>query len=403
MVKRLNKLLFTKLRGRTASILVSESRVLQIEFEEENIYGQVGAIYIGKVRNVVKNLNAAFVEYQPGVNGYYSLTENPVHRFADGRCISGPLKSGDEILVQVARAAVKTKDAVLSGALILTGRYAVVSLDDRKLGISAKIKDRVWRDSFKAQWERSETPDCGVVIRTNAYEAPFSQVFSEACTLYETLKKIVSDAAFRTPFQVLYRPDSFAVLTARSARLSETGEAVTDLPEIYGELLASGVFESSVFPDNTGMPKLRLYEDSYPLTALYHLETELNRALSKTVWLKSGGYLVIEPTEAMTVIDVNTGKNVEKKTAAEIYFKTNLEAASEIAAQLRLRNLSGIIVVDFIDMASEDQKTELMSRFRKALSGDPVKTTLVDMTALGLVEVTRKKIKRPLHEQAALS
>ena len=143
-------------------------------------------------------------------------------------------------------------------------------------------------------------------------------------------------------------------------------------------------------------PKLRFYDDaSYSLSALYSLETELERALKKTVWLKSGGYLVIEPTEAMTVIDVNTGKNTEKRTAEETYFKTNLEAAAEIAVQLRLRNLSGIIIVDFIDMASSDQKKTLLQTLRNYLQKDPVKTVVVDITALGLVELTRRKSAVP--------
>lgn len=390
----MNKLIITKLRGRMASVLVSESRVLQIDFEEEQPSGRLGTIYIGKVRNVVRNLNAAFVEYQPGVNGYYSLSENTTHLFADGSRGAGPIKAGDDILVQVARAAVKTKDAVLSSALMLTGRYAVVSLGERKLGISLKIRDKDWRDSFKEQWEKSDVPDCSVIIRTNACKAPFSVIYEEVLELSSRLEKLRADAAFRTSFQVLHQPDSFPVLAVRSTRLSETEEVVTDLPEVYRELS-----ESSLFAGEETDLKLRLYGDSYPLTALYHLESALDRALSKTVWLKSGGYLVIEPTEAMTVIDVNTGKNVERKTAAEVYFKTNLEAAVEIAAQLRLRNLSGIIIVDFIDMDSEKQKTELMNRFRSVLSTDPIKTVLVDMTALGLVEVTRKKTKKPLYEQ----
>ena len=166
-------------------------------------------------------------------------------------------------------------------------------------------------------------------------------------------------------------------------------EIVTDEREIYDEL-------TNVPPADI---QVRFYEDSYPLVSLYNLETSLERALGKTVWLKSGGYLVIEPTEAMTVIDVNTGKNIEKKSPEETYFKTNLEAATEIAFQLRLRNLSGIIIVDFIDMKEEEHNTELLNAFRQHLNQDPVKTTLVDMTALGLVEITRKKIRQPLHEQ----
>ena len=390
----MNKLIFTTLRGRRCFALASEKRVLQIEFEGDEAAEQIGTIYVGKVRNVVKNLNAAFIEYEPGVNGYYSLNDNPIHTFADGKQESRALKSGDEIVVQVSRAAVKTKDAVLSGELTLTGRYVAVITSGsaaKTLGISAKIRDKKWREQFKAKWDAEETPNCSVIIRTNAYTAEFNQVLEEARTLSARLEKLCKDAAFRTPHSVLYRPDSFAMAAVRDMNLTDTTEVVTDIPDIYEELKSSSTDETTAL--------LRLYEDSYPLAALYHLEASLDRALSKNVWLKSGGYLVIEPTEAMTVIDVNTGKNIEKKSSEETYFKTNLEAAAEIAAHIRLRNLSGIIIVDFIDMTDKTHNAELLSTFRKYLSTDPVKTTLVDMTALGLVEVTRKKIKRPLHEQ----
>ena len=403
----MNKLIFTKLRGRTVSVLASESRVLQMEFEGEEASEQIGTIYIGKVRNVVKNLNAAFVEYKPGVNGYYSLNDNPVHLFTDGTRSDRALKSGDEILVQIERAAVKTKDAVLTGELNLTGRYAAVTTNCEKFGISAKIKDKSWRKEFKARWEESVISgnsqpvleaaqegkavlNCGAIIRTNAYGVSFENILAEVERLDTQLTKIRRDAAYRTPYTVLYRPDSFAASAVRDLRMNDTTEILTDVPEIYEELKTNDLPNS--------LP-LRFYDDSFSLSALYHLESALDRALSKNVWLKSGGYLVIEPTEAMTVIDVNTGKNVDKKSPEETYFKTNMEAAAEIAVQMRLRNLSGIVIVDFIDMAEKEHNDELLSAFRKYLNSDPIKTTLVDMTALGLVEVTRKKIKRPLHEQ----
>lgn len=392
----MNKLIFTKLRGRTASVLVSDKRILQINFEGEKAAEQIGTIYIGKVRNVVKNLNAAFVEYEPGVNGYYSLNDNKVHTFADGRREACPLKSGDEIVVQISRAAVKTKDAVLSSELTITGHLAAVMVRGReaeqKLGISAKIKDKARREEIKQQFsarkEAGEIPSqFDMIVRTNAYQAEEAELWNEVSALKARLQKILSDAAYRTPFSVLFRPDTFAKAEVRELRMDDVEEVITDLPDIMEEL-----------KDSRCAKLLRFYEDEYPLSALYHLETSLERALSKNVWLKSGGYLVIEPTEAMTVIDVNTGKNTGKKSPEETYFNTNLEAAAEIAAQLRLRNLSGIIIVDFIDMNDETHNTELLSAFRRYLAADPVKTALVDMTALGLVEVTRKKVLRPLHE-----
>ena len=139
-----------------------------------------------------------------------------------------------------------------------------------------------------------------------------------------------------------------------------------------------------------------------PLSKLYSLDTALERALSKRVWLKSGGYLVIEPTEAMVVIDVNTGKYTGKKSQEETIVKINLEAADEIGRQLRLRNLSGIILIDFIDMEKELHKKQVMEALQRAVSKDPVKTVVVEMTRLNLVEVTRKKVRKPLYEQILL-
>ncbi|MFW5668145.1 MAG: ribonuclease E/G, partial [Acetivibrio ethanolgignens] len=149
------------------------------------------------------------------------------------------------------------------------------------------------------------------------------------------------------------------------------------------------------------LEKLRLYEDeTTDLNRLYGIETSLSKVVAKQVWLKSGGTLVIEPTEALTVIDVNTGKAIKgNKKVQETFFKVNLEAAKEIAFQLRLRNLSGIIIVDFIDLDSEEHKKELLRALKEYLKEDPLKAVVVDMTPLGLVEITRKKLRKPLHEQ----
>lgn len=384
----MDKLIITALRGKTAAVLFKNGHAVQIDFEPEAAEEETGVIFVGKVKNISKNINAAFVEYRPGVNGFYSLKENARPLYADGKTEHGPLKAGDEILVQVERSAVKTKDAVLTSNLTLTGQTAVLTAGKNSLGISAKIRDKEWRDAVKRRWEDIKHGDCGLVVRTNGETAGIDKVFEEFEALYERYQAIRKTAVSRTCCSVLYRPESFAVRAVRDLKISDGLEVITDLPEIYAEL-----------QDMLGRMALRLYKDDFPLTALYHLETILSQALSKTVWLKSGGNLVIEPTEALTVIDVNTAKSVSKKTSEETYLKTNLEAAEEIAVQLRLRNLSGIIIVDFIDMKEEESQKTLLSALRRAVAADPVKTVLVDMTPLGLVELTRKKIRRPLHEQ----
>ena len=408
----MDKLIITALRGKTAAVLFENGRAVRIDFEPEAAEEETGVIFVGKVKNIAKNINAAFVEYRPGVNGFYSLKENSCPLYADGKPDHGTLKAGDEILVQVERSAVKTKDAVLTSNLTLTGQTAVLTAGKSSLGISAKIRDKEWREAAKRRWEETSHGNCGLVIRTNGETAGLDAVFAEFESLFERYREICRIAASRTCCSVLYRPESFAVRTVRDLKISEGLEVVTDLPEVYKEL--QDALGTAVLPDAisgaspnaagsgehaAGRPVIRFYEDEFPLTALYHLETILSQALAKTVWLKSGGNLVIEPTEALTVIDVNTAKSVSKKTSEETYLKTNLEAAEAIAVQLRLRNLSGIIIVDFIDMKEEESRKALLAAMRRAVAADPVKTVLVDMTPLGLVELTRKKIRRPLHEQ----
>ena len=402
MVKTLNKLIFTELRGRTVSVLASGNRVLQIGTAPEREDCALGTICVGRVRNIVKNINAAFVEYRPGINGYYSLAENRFHLFADGRDGSSPLKNGDEILVQISRAAVKTKDAVLTSKLSLTGQYGVLTLDGSGLGISSKIRDAGWKEQMKEWWEEEARglvsglsgtglPRAGFILRTNAYGAPLEVVGLELSGQAERMARLLENGRSRTAGSILYQPEGFFVRSAMDVRKDETEEILTDLPDIYQELQeAAG--------DGFQVP-VRFYTDSYPLSALYRLSAALDRALGRTVWLRSGGYLVIEPTEAMTVIDVNSGKNEAKKAGEDTYYQVNLEAAEEVARQLRLRNLSGIIIVDFINMAEKERQKELLETLKNLTAGDPQHPRIVDMTPLGLVEITRKKSHPTLAEQ----
>ena len=401
MVKTLNKLIFTELRGRTVSVLASGNRVLQIGTAPEREDCALGTICVGRVRNIVKNINAAFVEYRPGINGYYSLAENRFHLFADGRDGSSPLKNGDEILVQISRAAVKTKDAVLTSKLSLTGQYGVLTLDGSGLGISSKIRDAGWKEQMKEWWEEEARglvsglsgtglPRAGFILRTNAYGAPLEVVGLELSGQAERMARLLENGRSRTAGSILYQPEGFFVRSAMDVRKDETEEILTDLPDIYQELQeAAG--------DGFQVP-VRFYTDSYPLSALYRLSAALDRALGRTVWLRSGGYLVIEPTEAMTVIDVNTGKNTDKKTASETYLKTNLEAAEEIARQLRLRDIGGMVMIDFVDMVMPANRDLVLRRLVECLARDRTKHQVAEVTSLGLVQMTRKRIGQGLVE-----
>ena len=412
----MDKLIITYLENKICTALLSEGRVVQMTLESKEHPSRLNNIYIGKVQKLVPSIQAAFVDIAPGTAGYYSLAENMNHHF-----VSAPrpqLKPGDEIVVQVVRDEVKTKAPVLSGSISLPGRYCVVTDGRPGIGISSKITDSSARESLQAAFkevmkeeaagtaidgeeppERTERVQAapgqqlGVIVRTNAAQAPVQAVIGEYRMLIEQYEALKNAWTSRTCYSLLYASLPSFVEGLRDMAEEEEREIVTDQPWIYETLAA-------YLAQNKRTDKLTLYQDPLlPLVKLYSLDTVLERATEKRVWLKSGGYLVIEPTEAMVVIDVNTGKYSGKKPMRETIFRINREVAQEIARQLRLRNLSGIILVDFIDMDTKEDKEELLRFLGGLLRKDPVKASLVDMTRLGLVEITRKKVRKPLYEQ----
>lgn len=391
----MNKLIITKKDDRYLTTLLADDDVVELDLEDEDTV--LGNIYIGKVKNVVKNINAAFVDYQERKTGYYSLTENPVSLFSGPA--AGPLKSGDEIIVQVERDAVKTKDPVLTANLSFTGKYAVLTAGKQIFGFSAKIHDEPWKERLRRELEPMLAGTAGVIIRTNAYTVDIDRIRDEISRLLALYRKLISDAAFRTCYSLLYQANAGYLNTLRNCPDHTLAQIVTDRPEVFE---ACRAYLSLYQPED--LDKLHLYQDDrISLTGLYALDTVLSQALQKRVWLKSGGYLIIEQTEAMVVIDVNTGKYSKRNNLSDTIRQINEEAALEICRQLRLRNLSGIIVIDFIDMKAAEEKQQLLRLLKHCAAGDPVKTTVVDMTALNLVEMTRKKGRRPLAEQLGKS
>lgn len=391
MEKTLNRLIITRWNNRVLTALVSEK--CPIELRLEDTASILGNIYIGKVKKIVKNINAAFVDFSEGCTGYYSLTDNQVTLFADGH--EGKVKEGDEIIVQVAKDAVKTKDPVLSGNLNFPGKYAVLTAGKPLIGFSSKISDPKWKEAVRPQIAAllGET-HVGIIVRTNAYGQE-EKLLAELEILLQQYEKVRNNARYRTCYSLLHEAEPDYIKSLKGSPTGSLQEVITDQPDLYEKL--QDYFRLSDISATTG---LRFYEDKLlSLTKLYSLDHAIEQACQKKVWLKSGGYLIIECTEAMVVIDVNTGKYSGKKNLSETIRLINLESAKEIAHQIRLRNLSGIILVDFIDMDTKEDNQLLMDTLRAAVRPDPVKTTVVDMTSLGLVEMTRKKERKPLWEQ----
>lgn len=396
-MQKLNKLIVTRWNGSILTALFSEGKCRSLNLEPEEGDSLLGNIYIGKVKNVLKNINAAFIDLGGGRMGYYSLTENKRHLFADRLpefCPERKVKQGDDLVIQVSKDSVKTKDPALSSNLNFTGKYTVLTLGKLQIGFSAKIHDEAWKRTVREYLEDLKEDYFGIIVRTNAVNASKEEIGQEILSLKKRMEALLAKAACRTCYSVLERAESFYTSSLRDTNASALEAIITDQPDCFGQMKE---YLEENQPSDAG--KLQLYEEPIlPLAKLYSLEHVTSEAAGRKVWLKSGGYLVIEPTEALTVIDVNTGKYTGKKSVDDTILKVNLEAAIEAARQICLRNLSGIILVDFIDMTDEEHKKLLLEQFGEELKKDPIKTVLVDITKLGLVELTRKKVRKPLHE-----
>lgn len=380
----------------TVAALSEEERIVEIRLESDQEKSILGNIYTGQVENIASNIQAAFVQIEPGKRCYYSLAEAQRAVFSAGRKGNGPLRPGDELLVQVSRDAMKGKLPALTSNLNFTGRYLVLTTGDKKFGLSSKLalEDRHRLSGWLK--EEAERPDkeFGIIVRTNAADASKEEILKELEWLKSRYHKAVVQGRNRTCFSLVLETEPFYVAAVRDAYGRDLDEIITDVPKIREMILG---YLEEISPELK--EKLRFYQDKLlPLYKLYRVETALDAIQKEKVWLNSGGFLVIQQTEAFVSIDVNSGKYTGKKKMEETFRKINLEAAAEIGRQLRLRNLSGIILIDFINMENPDHRDELFHVLQKLLRKDPVKSRAIDITPLHILEMTRKKVRRPVIE-----
>lgn len=397
------KILILEFRDKLLSLLMRNNRIVEIRAESAGEDAcKIGNIYVGKVQNVSANIGAAFVEIQKGIMTFLPLFERK-NAVLTSRKPDGTLKAGDELLVQLVREPLKTKQAGVSTALSLAGSYAVIeyhkgpygkSYHEEGVKVSSKMSKK-YRHIYKELEPLQEIATrFSLVIRTNADGLEdISAVITEAQSLAARMAHILEVGDKRVCFSCLHRSEPEYLSFVKNCYQSEYDEIVTDRKEIYETLLADQRFSSC---------DIRYYEDSMlPLYKLYSIETRVSELLSRKVWLKTGAYLVIEQTEAFVAIDVNTGKYEAGKKKEETYLKINLEAAGAIADALRARNLSGMILVDFINMQKKEHNERLMEAMKGFLAKDSVPAYVVDITGLGLMEITRQKKNRSFAEQMA--
>ncbi len=391
--------------------LVENGVLQEIFLERANRRGLISNIYKGRVSRVLPGMQAAFVDIglertaflhasdivHPAVGENGKLDE-PVDeaRTAD---IQALVSEGGEILVQVLKDPLGTKGARLTTFITIPSRYLVYMPKGRGVGISARIEDEAERLRLRDAANLFLRPDetGGYIVRTAAEGATPEALRADMLFLQKLWAVLGEKAATTRPGNLVYEDLPLAVRVMRDVVSSGVDKVSVDQPETHQRMLE---FARTFMPDMAG--RIQLYEGDRPIFDLYGIEEEIQKSLDRKVPLKSGGYLIFDQTESMTTIDVNTGAYVGHRTLEETIFRTNLEAAVAIARQLRLRNLGGIIIVDFIDMQEEEHRKQVLQALEKSLASDHAKNHISSVSPLGLVEMTRKRTRESLEHMLCM-
>ena len=374
----------------TRVAIVAAGVVQELLIERAASRGLVGNIYMGKVARVLPGMQSAFVEIGLTRAAFLHVADIRDHK---DQPIEKTLAEGQPILVQVVKDPIGSKGARLSTQVSIAGRLLVYLPKDPHIGISQKIEDENGRAALRERLRELLPADerGGYILRTLAETASEEELRADLAYLRHLWQTIHERSAGAEAPKLLYQDLSLAQRVLRDMVNVETTRVLVDSRENFQKLAA---FSERYMPQVRA--RLEHYSGERPLFDLYNVETEIERALSRRVELKSGGYLMIDQTEALTTIDVNTGGYVGSRNFDDTVFKTNLEAAQTIARQLRLRNLGGIIIVDFIDMDSAEHRNAVLEELRRAMARDRTRVTLNGFTALGLVEMTRKRTRESL-------
>jgi len=368
----------------------------ELHIERAALRGLVGNIYLGRIARVLPGMQSAFVDIGLERAAFLHVADIWEYRqFTQERPppIEKLVHEGDPVLVQVVKDPIGTKGARLSTQVSVAGRMLVYLPQDPHIGISQRIEDEAERTQLRDMLKRLVPVDekGGYIIRTSAEDATEADLTSDLEYLRTLWGRIRERRAASGAPSLLYQELSLAQRVLRDIATEETTTIQVDSRENFVKLQQ---FATQFVPRVAG--KLAHYTGERPLFDLYNIDAEIERALARRVDLKSGGYLIIDQTEAMTTIDVNTGGFVGTRNFDDTIYKTNLEASQAIARQLRLRNLGGIIIVDFIDMMNAEHRDAVLAEFRKALARDRTRMTVSGFTQLGLVEMTRKRTRESL-------
>ena len=376
--------------------LVDGAKLFDLDTEVTDRVLYKGSIFKATVSRIEQSLNAAFVDFGSTRHGFLPLKElsrNFYKKNSQGKS-ECTLREGQEILVQINKEERGTKGATLSTQISIAGRFMVlIANSDKSGGISRRITGDE-REDLKNQISKLDIPEgMSVIIRTAGIDRSFEELQNDLNYLISLWDDINATQASADSPQLIYKDDKLIVRVFRDIFRDDIEEILVDDKSVFEE---AKNFAELVIPDQKD--KVKLYDEEIPLFNRYQIESQIELAFQREISLPSGGSIVIDPTEAMTTIDINSARSTKGKDIEETALKTNLEAAKEIARQLRLRDVGGLIVIDFIDMQNEDSQNKVENAFRRAVSSDRARIQIASISRFGLLEISRQRLKPSLNE-----
>ena len=371
----------------TCMAILEDGELQAVEMERSSHSHLVGNIYKGRVQNVLPGMQAAFVDIGTGKNAFLYIGDGLPHETIESMPQNARIHIGQSLPIQIVKDAIGTKGPRATMHICLPGRNVVLMPTAAYIGMSRRIEDEAERARLHAIAERICPKGMGLIIRTVAAGQSEENLAADVRYLVRLWESILARYRLKSKGSaLLYRDADLLIRLVRDRFSADVDELVIDDKAAYQRVCS---LVEAISPELVG--RIRYYEAKTPIFKAYHIEEEIDKLGAREVELKSGGFLVIDKTEALTVIDVNTGKYVGKTNLGDTVYQTNLEAAAEILKQIRLRDIGGIIIVDFIDMEKDSQKEALLAYLREAVKHDRAKTNIIDITPLGLVEITRRK------------
>ena len=385
----------------TRVALLENKELTEIYIERQNNERKTGNIYKGRVENVLPGMQAAFVDIGLEKNAflyvkdalpntYFDEDDEPVDstKYKNYQ-IDEILKTGQEIMVQVIKEPIDLKGARITTHITLPGRFVVLMPTVEYIGISRRIESDAIRDKLKKMAEVLKPKGMGLIIRTAAEDCTAEDISNDINFLFKLWDNIKQKQKIGVTPRIVHKDMSIIYRTVRDMFTKDIDRLAINNKEHYEKVKELIAIISSHFKN-----KVEYYNKSYDIFEFYQVEPQVSKIINRKVWLKCGGYIVIDQTEALTSIDVNTGKFVGTVDLKDTVLKTNIEAAKEIAKQLRLRDIGGIVIIDFIDMSDDGHESAVLEALKNALRKDKTRTNVLGMTQLGLVEMTRKKVRQ---------